>query len=291
MTRTRRLSARSLYLLPALLFLATPMPTRADWVPGTWMLQAVGRMMNAVLEASEKSEFGYDDGVSLMAAFLEPRDEITFIRYLDKGQTYIIAGGGDDDVRDLDLEVYDDDGRVIARDDKDDNQPVVRFTASYSGKCTIRLKLYAAKRPAFCVASVLRQGGWTVPRENLIKAAGGLLGLANNLDRNLKEDVSFHAGSNQWAMYGGIIRKGEDLQINNIGLGTGRRVVMSAGDTQARDIDLFVRVGKDEASDTQNDATPIVDLNARNVTTASVQIKNVDSGGPCLILTAILQLR
>lgn len=293
MRHTRRFTGRlAASLLPTALLLAPgPRPAAAaDWGPGNFMLQALGQMMGSVLEVSRETDYGYDDGISIMAAFLEPGATIDFVRTVQEGGSYAIAGGGDDDVRDLDLVILDGAGRPIASDTKSDNHPVVVFDAPYTGRVTIRVNLYAARSGSFCVASVLRRGGWNVPRENLIRSAVGIISAANYVDRNVKGAVAFQAGPNQWAMYGGVYRRGEQLEIINVGLGSGRRVFLAAGDTQARDIDLFVSVGREEAHDTDPDANPIVDVEATNVSTATLRIHNVDSGGPCLILATILQV-
>jgi hypothetical protein len=167
---------------------------------------------------------------------------------------------------------------------------VVSFVATHTGKVTIRQTLYSAVRGSFCVATILRRGGWRVPRENLIKAAAGIISSANNVDQQVKGQVAFQAGPNQWALYGGLYRRGEEATISNVGMGSGRRVIVSAGDTTARDIDLFVGVGNDEAKDVDNDANPLVDFTATNVNSATLRIKNVESNGPCLILTSILHI-
>jgi hypothetical protein len=280
-------------LVPALalvLLVATPKPSFAEWGPGRFMMQAMGTLMNSILQISKKTDFGYDNGIAIMAAFLEPKETIAFVRTVDKGQRYAVLGGGDNDVRDLDIEVSDENGRVIAQDNKDDNQPVAFFTANSKGKIIIRMKLFEASRGSFCVVSILRRGGWNVPKENLIKATAGVITAANNVDQNLKEAVNFQSGPNQWALYGGIFRKGEEIEITNLGLGNGRRVVLAAGDTQTKDIDLFVTVGNQEVKDVADDATPIVDVTATNVRTAALRIKNTDSSGPTLILTTILHV-
>jgi hypothetical protein len=279
-------------LVPSLflvVLLASPARS-ADWVPGTYMLQALGQMMRSVLEVSEKTDYGYDDGICIMAAFLRPKGTIGFLRQVVKGQSYVIAGGGDNDVGDLDLEIYDEFGRKIASDTGDDNHPVVLFTSSYSGRITIRLNLFSAARASFCVVSVLRRGGWNVPRANVERSAVGIIGAAISVDRQVKGDVVFQAGPNQWALYGGMFRPGDQIEITNVGLGTGRRVVLAAGDTQAEDIDLFVEVGGKQAKDDDPDPTPLVDITVTNVSSATLRIHNVKSGGPSLILTTILQV-
>lgn len=286
----RQLSVLVIPLTMLSLCLGMPGRSGADWTPGTYMLQALGKMMASVSNASDKLGYGYDDGISLMAAYLGPKEQITFIRPIAKGESYIVAGGGDDDVNDLDIDVFDERGKLIGSDTQDDAGPVVSFVASSSGKIIIRLTLFDAPRGSFCVASVLRKGGWDVAKENLIESASGIVMAANNVNMKVKERVNFQAGSNQWAMYGGIFREGDEISITNVALGTGRRVIVSAGDTTVKDIDLFVSVEGEEAKDVLDDAEPIVDVTATNVSSATIRIQNVKSNGASLILTTILQL-
>lgn len=53
---------------------------------------------------------------------------------LDRGLSYKIYGDCDTDCHDMDLYLYDDRGRIVARDEEDDDSPILNYTPRYSGK-------------------------------------------------------------------------------------------------------------------------------------------------------------
>ena len=67
--------------------------------------------------------------------------EITFT--VSKGETYMIAGGGDEGSEDLDICVYDEDDTEVACDVLTDNIPIVEFTAESGGTYRAVLNAYA----------------------------------------------------------------------------------------------------------------------------------------------------
>ena len=289
---TSALLRKSLVSLAAVVLLAqTQTQARAEWQPGVYMTQAVGQVMESVQNINNKFKYGYDDGVSILASFQSPKAETTFRRPVVKGQRYAILGGGDNDVKDLDIEVSDEDGRVFASDKQNDNAPVVTFTAHFTGMITVKQTLFDAPRGSFCVMAFLRDGGWRVTQDNLVKSVVNTMVACNRIDQKLKDSLYFQSGNNQWAIYGGILRKGETQEISKIALGTGRFLILSRGDLSAKDIDIFVTAGDKTVKDDEPDAEPTVDVNTQEVSSASVKVRNSDSDGPTLILTTVLQVR
>jgi len=59
-----------------------------------------------------------------------------------KGKSYFIAGGGDDNSKDLDICVYDPKGAEVECDTATDDVPLVTFDASQSGTYRVVLKAY-----------------------------------------------------------------------------------------------------------------------------------------------------
>jgi hypothetical protein len=260
-----------------------------EWGAGKYLTQAVTRVMASMRKVGD--DFGFDEGVCIMGAFLAPKATVAFDRPLRAGSAYVILGGGDNDAEDLDIEVLGPDGRVVARDVETNAVPVVRFTAPRSGTYTIRQKLYKARSSSFCLLAVLRQGGWDVPRSNLEAATTKLVSFGTAVDQTTPKAVTFHDGANNWAVFGSVLRKGDQYTHTDLSLGTGQRVMLAVGDASARDLDLFILdsagslVGKDD----KPDALPIVRLDTR-ATTYSMRVKNADSRGPTLVLAAILKL-
>ncbi|MEA5477806.1 hypothetical protein VB774_09255 [Pseudanabaena galeata UHCC 0370] len=65
------------------------------------------------------------------------QDDITL--NLKRGTNYAIIGVCDNDCRDIDLQLYDDNGNLVASDTKDDDTPVVRITPRWNAQFTIRV--------------------------------------------------------------------------------------------------------------------------------------------------------
>lgn len=65
---------------------------------------------------------------------------------LYRGNHYVIFACGDEDARDIDIYLYDKNGRLIDRDRLVDAQPVVEVSPRWSGRYTIRVKMYESYR-------------------------------------------------------------------------------------------------------------------------------------------------
>jgi len=295
--RTRSFRFLAMSLLAGLCILAashnpTPAAQAHVWGPGKYMNQAVDRVVGAVKYISEKTEYGYDNDICILAAFLQPKGKVAINRTFQAGQKYAIIGAGDTDVEDLDLEVLDSSGKLVVKDDKDDAIPVVTFRAPKTGSYTIRQHLYKAKRGSFCCIAILREGGWDVPVKNLSVASDRLTRLCNAYDKNTPKTVKFLDQPNQWSLYGSVVRKGETYTVTNINLGVGKRVMMSAGDAFATDIDLYILnedggvIHKDE----DDDANPLISFQAKRRPSHGFRVKHVTGRGPSLILTTILDV-
>ena len=61
--------------------------------------------------------------------------------YLEAGREYRIAGACDDDCRDMDLALYDAEGREIARDARRDDRPAVSVRVRREGEYTLAVAI------------------------------------------------------------------------------------------------------------------------------------------------------
>ncbi len=90
--------------------------------------------------------------------FAEGEDkELTFD--VTSGKAYVVAGGGDDNSKDLDICVYDARGTQINCDEETDDVPLVLFEAKQSGKYRAVLKAYSLSETSFAGMVVLRKRG------------------------------------------------------------------------------------------------------------------------------------
>jgi hypothetical protein len=258
-----------------------------EWRPGVYMRQAMDKIVVMGTAVEQKSHFGWDPNLCLMAAFLRPKATVEFDTTLEAGSSYAFLGGGDDTVEDLDLEISRS-GEVVGRDTETDATPVVIVKPTETGTYTIRLNLYKATTGSFVAAAVLKQGGFTVPVKNLERALERNLALAGRAAQ-LGNGARFHDYNNQWAMYGWVIRQGEERGITRITFPKGRFHVLAAGDVHSRDLDLVVKQGGTVLdSDTDDDATPVTTFNAGG-SDYSFTVKDVASDGPSLVIASVIE--
>jgi hypothetical protein len=269
-----------------------PLPAN-DWAPGTYMMQAVRRVTTAGGGLADVSAFGYDDEISVMAALIQPGKSVGITRPLVEGEQYIILGGGEDLVDDLDIIVTDAaTGAQVARDDSVNGAPFVHLTAPQSGNYSLQLQMHDAKRACYACLVVLRKGGFRVPRGNLVTATDRLVGLCNRVSGGDPGAVRFHDNDNQWAIYGGVFDRGQAMTITNLSMGEGRRILLAAGDDNTKDIDLFLldQAANVLSQDNEENATPVVHFDSAGDQTYGITIKNA-AGTRSLILATILELR
>jgi hypothetical protein len=264
---------------------------KAEWDPGPRMTQAVAAVLAGGQGASDKG-FGYIEDTCFMAAFVGPGHSVAYDMPLNGGQTYLLLGGGERAARDVDIEVRNDRGELLYQDVDHDATPVVAFVAPRTAKYLITLKLVDRDRPRFCALAVLEKGGYTVPIDNLAQAADALLVKAERVDRAV--NVAWHAGQNQWAIFGGVLRAGQSTTISNLNPGRADVVIVAVGDGVSKDIDLTVSDsgGSVLQQDLDPDAEPNVILRAQARESYQMTRKLVRTEGQrfSLVLTAILEV-
>src|SRR5262249_17054772 len=131
-------------LLSILTVLFYSSPAAAEWGPGNRMTKAAALALGSAKGISDVTDFGFDTDLSTLGAFLVAGKSAAFTKSLEKGREYLILGGGDDNIEDLDLEVTDQKGKKIAEDTQTDAAPIVRFTAPSSGQFTLKATAYKA---------------------------------------------------------------------------------------------------------------------------------------------------
>jgi hypothetical protein len=279
-------------MLLALVPAGSPVCQAADkWRPGQNMKQSMIRLLAPTSVLLEKSDYGFTQ-TAYLGAFLHPGNFSYMTTVLNAGQSYGFIGAGDNDVRDLDIIIEDESGKVVAEDVKDDATPVVQFTPRKTQRYKIKLKLQDARVACFCGMVWLRKGGWSVPVRNLDVAMDNMLNHCENVAS--QRSARFLDVPGEWAVIGTIIEEGKTHIINDIRLGTGRRAVTSGGDTVTRDIDLALFEDgpspKIISKDQDDDASPLVQCVATKTKRYGLIIKDAKSNGGTLIFTAILEV-
>ena len=86
----------------------------------------------------------YEQGYAVRtssATHLVPGEERVYLLTLLAGNEYLVQGCGDDDVSDLDLFLYDSDGKVVAMDSTDDREPTLSFKPATTDTYYLTLSL------------------------------------------------------------------------------------------------------------------------------------------------------
>jgi hypothetical protein len=70
---------------------------------------------------------------------------------LTKGRDYRFLAAGDQDSKDVDLQILDETGTVVASDTAVSNEAIVGFRPTVTARYTVRLRLYASRDNVPCV--------------------------------------------------------------------------------------------------------------------------------------------
>jgi hypothetical protein len=265
-----------------------------EWVPGKRFQESATRVLGTIEKGTRENPYGYVNGICFLSAFLHTGREAKFYREFEAGVPYLLAGGGDNGTKDLDLYIIDQDGQVVAKDELTDNFPVVRFTPTRSARYIIRMVMHdAGPNGGFGSVGILRRNGIEVPVRNQAAALAGLIDEANKVDRLVPETVLFSSGEGQWAVYGSILAGGADMTINSLTPGRGTRYWVCGADDTADDVDLYLYdrndrlIKKDERIDPPR---PRLTYQTAADEAYGVRIRNVQSRRPSLILVGTLTL-
>jgi hypothetical protein len=256
-----------------------------------FMAQALSKVAGSVLQISQKTNYGYDENVSLLGGCIRTGQSTEFIRELRAGESYVILGRGDRDALDVDLSLFGPDGQRVAADLDRDAEPFVEFRPWQTGRYTISLKVERGMAgESFCAMAILRRGGWNVPAQNLIDAATRCVGKCRDF-APLAKSLRFGNEPNQWSLFGGVLRQGESIGLTNIHLGHGQHLFVGAGDSHAQDIDSFLTLpfnGSIVAKDTAPDPVPTFGCQTQDRDVYEYRLKNERSDGASLMFAAAL---
>lgn len=140
--------------------LATTAGTAYSQGPGKYVKDASDRL-GAMLDKAAKEGYSFPQNVfGFGGAFLKKDTNAWVPVYtvqLMEGRTYIFLAAGDNDTKDLDLEIQDSSGKSVAADTDTAAQATVTFTPSVSGRYTVRMRLYDSVDGVgcYCIAAVM----------------------------------------------------------------------------------------------------------------------------------------
>jgi hypothetical protein len=264
---------------------------------GTYLTEAVTRVTN-LAGIAKLGNYGYNHDISILAGWVQKGGSLSFNLQLDAGAEYLFLAGGDNDAIDVDLEILDKNGKVVASDMRPDPEAIVTFRPRDTGRYTLRLILDRSQKnvPCVCVATILKKGGWNVPFGNLDKATGNLTKLLADVDRAIAQKANkrldLRNANNQWAVFGAVLPQGQQTTVTHMTLGQGDRLFVGVGDGNASHLDLFLLDSKNKqikGPQGQLD-TPFI-VYRPGTGTHGLRIQNRSSFGPTLVMMAVMDVR
>jgi len=145
------------------------------------------------------------------------------------------------------------------------------------------------------VATVLKKDGWKVPVKNLDTATDQVINAmirADDAAKRFSRRVDLRRAPNQWAFFGGVLNKGENLSVINLGLGVGDRLIVGGGDNFARTLHLELddNSGRVLKRDPKNSPVSVLDYGATG-NLHGLRIHNTDATGPAVVLMGLFDIR
>ncbi|MCI0683395.1 MAG: hypothetical protein L0Y71_14925 [Gemmataceae bacterium] len=120
---------------------------------GKYVTQAAARLVNLIDKANREGYKLHDNVFSIGGGWLK-QDENNWVALftveLKAGAQYRFLGAGDNDAKDVDLEVRFND-KVVAVDTRTDPTAVVSYSPTTTGRYLVRLRLYASDQDLPCV--------------------------------------------------------------------------------------------------------------------------------------------
>ncbi len=219
---------------------------------------------------------GFDDGWNSGGCVLTNGASADFTREFKSYRTYTIIASGGDGAIDVDLEIRDSRGRVVAEDKRSEKTAVVVFRPLVSGDYTIRLTLAKGIGKPLCHFMVLVDyGGWDIPTETFVSVLIRLAAVATVLEAEVER------------FYGYIMRPGEKITMSISGL-RGDYYAFAVGSDHVSDLDLVVRrSGLTIARDDFDDAYPMCEFSNLFGSPVSVEVSYYSGKGAAFVMVAV----
>lgn len=255
---------------------------------GEYISECVQRAVQQAGAAGDYTGYGMaTDSFCLLGGWIATGGELQFTVNFNAGTSYLLVGGGDSDVKDLDISVSD--GENTVEDVETDNTPFVHLGAEETVEATITLRNHQGSgQPDFCVLLILQSEGGDGSAASLNAAAQGLVkavsGVGGGWSTEAAEDPS------GWCLVGGLFGAGGELGIGR-SFSAGSYALVGFGDSKCQDLDCFVsnEEGEEIAADTETDSTPVVQFDASGDAVGSLNLRMHAANGNAFGVGIILK--
>lgn len=134
--------------------------SQADAQQGKYVNSSAARMVKLIDQANGAGYKLQNDGFSIGGGWLKQgRDHWVpiFTTALKAGQDYRLIAVGDMDAKDVDIQILNEAGQIVASDTAASPEAIVNFRPSATGRYTIRLRLYSSQGdvPAVCMCILM----------------------------------------------------------------------------------------------------------------------------------------
>jgi hypothetical protein len=287
------------FVMVGVMFPSQPSQAASPRGADHYLQQSMAVVMAAATVLTRTTPLGLDEGcICVVGTPLDTDETYSLTRSFLRERTYVLFAGGDEDAIDVDLTIVDENERQIAGDTRTDRLAMVIFKPPQTGSYTIRMKLYRGKgASSFCAFVVMRVDGVNVPAINLGMAGDNLIERCRAIStlRGLAGgSAGFLDRQGHGAVWGVVLGGDESKTIRNVPFGNKPVTILAAGDTQVRDLDLFLHDldGKLLAEDIDPDATPLLRPEAGEERYHAITIKNAGAENPITFaLFAVLEDR
>jgi hypothetical protein len=269
-----------------LLVAATASPAAAQ---SRYISESVNAAVDQAKAAGNYSGYGAPgNSFCILGGWLTQGQVLRYSMTLEEGKGYLVVGGADSDVKDLDLSVND--GTNNHEDTETDNTPWVHVQAESSTEVTITLTNYQGSgSPDFCCFIILEEGGAAGSHKALKEAATNLVTMT---DRQIEKAPGFHTdntpGPGSFCLFGGLFGTGGELGFHRPFV-EGTYAVEGLGDKNAQDVDLKVEEdGTELVSDTDTDTYPLVNFTVPNDKRLTITMRMHASKGNSFAVGLIL---
>ncbi len=149
-------------MLGSLLLLGPGDGARAQQGQGRYLTEATTRLSKLITRANIDGYIFQNNSFSIGGGWLQQGENNWVPLYtidLQGGRRYRFLASGDFDAKDVDLQVLDLNGRVLAEDVGTEPEAVVNFTPAYTGRFLVRVRLYEARDnlPCLCLGILMVQ--------------------------------------------------------------------------------------------------------------------------------------
>lgn len=137
---------------------------RASAQQGVYVSQAAARLTK-LIDDGNKAKFSLqDNSFSIGGGWLKQSTTTwvpLFTVQLTEGKSYRFLAAGDNDAKDVDLEVIDEKGKIVASDTATNAEAIVDYNPTVSGRYLVRIRLYDSvaenntKVPCVCLGIVM----------------------------------------------------------------------------------------------------------------------------------------